>query len=448
MSADPLVSVQGVSKSYRIWKRPGDRLAGLAWEAAAGLGVLRGVAQHRLGRLCTDFQALQPVSFELRPGDSLGIVGRNGSGKSTLLQILAGTLQPSTGCVAVRGRISALLELGAGFNPEFTGRENARLGASLAGLDGARAEALLPVVEEFAEIGAFFDQPVKTYSSGMFARLAFAVAIATEPDVLIVDEALSVGDVFFQQKCFRRVREILGRGVAFIFVSHDFASVESLCRRAILLDRGAVVHDGSPDECRTRYYAMGGIVAQVASAAVGDGAADLRLDPAAVAALDVLPRARNRHGPRGLEFRAVALLDRTGAPLAQVPVGETVSLHAVLRATRDIAAPAVGVQLFDRGALLVFAAGNRQLGVDLPALREGDELDVVLDLTLDVGPGTYTLTLDCSEPSAEGPNLGVFQDVVEGLGPVHVTADPAQMWKFYGVARLPLQLGHRRRATA
>src|SRR5438552_537608 len=226
--------VQGVSKCYRIYDHPGDRLKEM---------VTRGRwKRHR------QFWALQDIDFEIEAGTTTGIIGPNGSGKSTLLQIITGTLEPTHGDVSHEGRIAALLELGAGFDPEFTGVENVYMNASLLGLSRRETEALFPAIERFAEIGPFLYQPVKTYSSGMYVRLAFAIAASVEPDILIIDEALAVGDAVFQHRCLRRISELHERGATVLFVSHDAAAVRALCSRAILLKAGGIIADGAPAE--------------------------------------------------------------------------------------------------------------------------------------------------------------------------------------------------------
>src|SRR5947207_4697132 len=231
--------VENVSKQYRIYATPGDRLKE---------SITRGrLKRHR------EFWALRDISFEIEKGTTTGIIGPNGCGKSTLLQIIAGTLEPTHGEVWHEGRISALLELGAGFDPEFTGAENVFMNASLLGLSRRETDALFPQIKRFAEIGDFLYQPVKTYSSGMYVRLAFAIAASVEPDILIIDEALAVGDAVFQHRCLRRLKELHERGTTVLFVSHDAAAVRALCSRAILLNQGRMIADGKPTEVLNRY---------------------------------------------------------------------------------------------------------------------------------------------------------------------------------------------------
>jgi len=234
------ISLNNVSKCYKRYSHPVDRLKEL---------LLPGKSHAE------NFWALQNINLKVAKGETLGIIGQNGSGKSTLLQIIAGTLTPTTGEVWVNGRVSALLELGSGFNPEFTGRQNVFFNGQILGLSREEVEAKFDQIAAFAEIGDFIDQPIKSYSSGMFVRLAFAVAVSVNPEILIVDEALSVGDIYFQQKCFERIRELKQLGTTLLFVSHDSGAVYKLCRRAILMELGKVVLDEKPRQVLDLYEA-------------------------------------------------------------------------------------------------------------------------------------------------------------------------------------------------
>ncbi|MCA0297422.1 MAG: ABC transporter ATP-binding protein [Proteobacteria bacterium] len=244
------VDVAGLAKCYQIYDKPGDRLRQFIVPR-----VLRALGLEAR-EYFREFWALHDVSFQIGQGEVVGIVGRNGSGKSTLLQIVCGTLSPTSGDVLVRGRVAALLELGSGFNPEFTGRDNVYLNAAVIGLTRAEVEARFADIVEFADIGNFIDQPVKTYSSGMAVRLAFAVAINTDPDILIVDEALAVGDELFQRKCFSKIEALRARGVTILFVSHAGGTVIELCDRAILLDAGQLLMDGPPRTVVSMYHKL------------------------------------------------------------------------------------------------------------------------------------------------------------------------------------------------
>jgi len=242
MSDDIVISVENISKAYRIWNDPSARLIAPVLAATSGIfpqdSALRQKLSAQAQSYYRDFYALKDISFKVRKGESMGIIGRNGSGKSTLLQIIAGTLQPTSGSVTVKGRVAALLELGSGFNPEFTGRENVYLNAAILGFSRTQTDERFDSIASFADIGNFLDQPVKTYSSGMLMRLAFAVQTAVEPDILIVDEALSVGDAPFQAKCFARIRALQETGCATLFVSHDIGTVRTFCQQAVWLVNG------------------------------------------------------------------------------------------------------------------------------------------------------------------------------------------------------------------
>lgn len=236
------IKLQSVSKSYRIYNNPQDRFKqALLNRLRTSLGAMGHDSHNAYYR---EHWALKDISLELRPGEAVGILGRNGAGKSTLLQIIAGTLAPTSGSVHTNGRITALLELGSGFNLEFTGRENVFMNASILGLTREETAVRFDEIAAFADIGDFIDQPVKTYSSGMMMRLAFAVQTAVQPSVLIIDEALAVGDIFFQIKCMTRLKQLLDNGVSLLFVSHSVDTVRQLCGRAILLDAGRIVESG------------------------------------------------------------------------------------------------------------------------------------------------------------------------------------------------------------
>jgi lipopolysaccharide transport system ATP-binding protein len=255
--SDFAIKVENVSKAYTIWRDPSARLKHPFLDLAGELfPALRPRIDQKMQGLCTEFYALKDVSFEVKKGESIGIIGRNGSGKSTLLQIIAGTLQPTEGSVTVNGRVAALLELGSGFNPEFTGRENVYLNCSILGLTKQETDARFQSIADFADIGDFLEQPVKTYSSGMAMRLGFAVAINVDPEILIVDEALSVGDERFQRKCFSRIEEIKQLGATILFVSHSGAQIIELCDQCLLLYRGEKLSDGIPKKVVSQYHKL------------------------------------------------------------------------------------------------------------------------------------------------------------------------------------------------
>lgn len=448
MPAEPAISARNLSKSYRLWSHPSARLKSPLLAAGAQLFPADSGPRLRLQRAAAtgyrDFHALQPLGFDIRRGEAVGIIGRNGSGKSTLLQLIAGILQPTTGTLASHGRISALLELGSGFNPEFTGRENVYLNGSILGLGAREMDTRIERIIAFADIGEFIDEPVKTYSSGMMMRLAFAVAVSVQPDILIIDEALSVGDVFFTQKCFERIREILAAGATLIFVSHDTAAVQNLCTRGLLLHQGRLVHDGPPDECVNRYFALT-VPSSSATAApvLQPGGLHPPVAGAARAELlrhDIIPAARSRIGDRVLELVAADFINERGDHAYQVTMMQTAIIRLLLRANQPVADPAVGLQVFDHMANLVFAAGTPQRHFNLPSLAAGEEVLLEFRLTCALRPGEYTLGLDAASRVPTQANAGNFHDRVMGLGPLVVHYEQSEVLPFYGIAQLPLQI--------
>jgi lipopolysaccharide transport system ATP-binding protein len=354
MSSSVAIRAAGLSKCYQIYEQPQDRLKQMILPRLARLA---GLTPPRFYR---EFWALQDVDLEVAAGETFGVVGRNGSGKSTLLQMVAGTLTPTAGSVETKGRVAAILELGAGFNPEFSGRENALLSASLYGLSAAAARAKLAQIEAFADIGDFIDQPVKTYSSGMIVRLAFAVIAHVDADILIIDEALAVGDAFFTQKCMRFLRDFKKQGTIF-FVSHDTQAIQSLCDRAALVEGGRVrlVADARTvsEVYLEKLYGQQQPVER--SAANGtlrsEPAADER-EEVAVPTLNAANRieifrfdlAGPGFGAGGARIVEVALLDDQQRPVMQLEGGEYVTLEVVVDALSDLARPIVGFYVKDR----------------------------------------------------------------------------------------------------
>jgi ABC-type polysaccharide/polyol phosphate transport system ATPase subunit len=436
-----VIRARGLGKAYHIYSRPVDRLK----QALLG--------RHR--RYYREFWALRDVDLDVERGCAMAVVGRNGSGKSTLLQLVAGTLTPSEGSIeTVGGRIAALLELGSGFNPEFTGRENVYLNAAILGLTDEYVDAHFNQMLDFSELHDFIDQPVKTYSSGMFVRLAFSVQVFSEPQVLIVDEALSVGDVFFQQKCFDRLRKLREAGVTLLFVTHDTAAVQMFCDQALLLEAGSILFRGRPEECVTRYHALSKTpLSMPAPEGVRKGthavakavhpvvrSEDWATQTGAAPSRNLVASVRSRHGARDLEIVGIFGLNEQGVETLGVGVQKVLQLLVHVTAQRPVRQPTIGVHVYDRMGTLVFAAGSQQLGVELPALSPGQSLYLRLGLTCNLYPGTYTLSVVAGAPSPEGPNTGVFHDVIEGLGPLAVHADGAQAMPFFGIAQLPLSL--------
>ncbi len=393
------------------------------------------------------FYALKDVNFEINKGEAFGIIGRNGAGKSTILKIIAGITKATSGSVEVNGLVSSLIELGAGFHPDMTGRENVYMSAAILGITKKFIGQKFKEIVDFAELWDFIDVPVKKYSSGMYARLGFAVAVSIEPEILIIDEILSVGDVFFQQRCFTKMRDIIEKGTTFIFVTHDTAAVQNLCSRAILLESGRVDFIGDTTEAVSRYYAKAGSKLERVQSVERKTTTQLTEDKKAkISAEEIckhsfLTRKLSRHGDRGLEIIAARVTDKHGNDTFHVPMQENLLFHLLLRAAEDIVEPTSGINIYDRMGNLVFAAGTPQLRHPLPSLNSGQEIVLTFEITFNVGPGEYTFSLIASEPSIEGvPNVGFFHDQLDMLGPIVVIADEKKVYPFYGIAQLPMKI--------
>jgi lipopolysaccharide transport system ATP-binding protein len=343
--------------------------------------------------------ALRDVSFEMRRGEALGIVGRNGSGKSTLLQMITGNLQLTEGRIEIGGRIGALLELGSGFNPDFTGRENVKLQGVLMGLSDRSIADLMPAIEEFADIGEYFDQPVRTYSSGMFVRLAFAVQVQTEPDILIVDEALAVGDALFQKRCFRRIESLQARGVSLLFVSHDQEAVRSLTQRALLLDRGRPLLLGSSGEVMLAYRKL-----LHEAERTWQQHALQQMVAAAVAAPDnaaTSASGRLEFGDGDAQIVDVALQAADGTPTGVFTTGEAMRVAVRVRVLRDCEHLNVALRLRNRQGVKVYSWGtlNQDMAIRSGLARgeqfwprrfvAGEEVTVRFDLDCRLGADFY-----------------------------------------------------------
>ena len=374
--------VNGVSKQYRTYARPGDRL-----KETLTRGRLR---RHK------EFWALHDVSFELTKGDIVGIIGPNGCGKSTLLQIIAGTLEPTQGEVWHEGRISALLELGAGFDPEFTGIENVYMNASLLGFSRRETDALLPQIERFAEIGDFIHQPVKTYSSGMYVRLAFAIAASVEPDILIIDEALAVGDAVFQHRCLRRIKELHERGTTVLFVSHDVAAVRALCSRAILMSHGRIISDGDPSDVLNRYQE---IVMERERAFEAESAALAEVAPAEAASFEPLTFTF-RHGNRDAEIVLAELSGANDRRAEIVETGAPLTMKIAARFTNDLADPVFGFLIRNRHGISAYGTNTHEQKLVLGAVRRGEIVEVSFAFNCWLGIDNYSIS--CAIHSSEG----------------------------------------------
>ncbi|MBC2884665.1 ABC transporter ATP-binding protein [Ochrobactrum sp. CM-21-5] len=384
MSSDVSIKVEKLSKCYQIYNRPEDRLLQMLW---------RGRRSY-----FKEFWALNDVSFHLKKGETLAILGRNGSGKSTLLQLICGTLNPTEGRAEVDGKIAALLELGAGFNGEFTGRENVYLNGALMGINKSEMERRFQAISDFADIGDFIDQPVKTYSSGMYVRLAFAVAIHCDPEILIVDEALAVGDFLFQQKCNRFMKERF-QGVTKILVTHDMAAVANLADRVIVLHHGKLIYDGDPQNAIREY--------QIVARAEENRNAN-RHQPAnsAIAELELVDANKNKNedewiaisekslsGTLRAKFLRCKWLIRGHDNSIAVSDGDKVRLQFDLWALEDIASPIIGYQVSDRFGAVIFGENTVTSGINVRPIGQGISRFALEFTWPEVASGKYSITL-------------------------------------------------------
>lgn len=360
-----VILAQKVSKVFHLYRRPIDRL----------LEALSPAARPRRG----EFWALREVTLFADRGEFVGIVGPNGSGKSTLLQILSGVVRPTTGRVYAKGRIAGLLELGAGFNPEFTGRENVYLNGEILGLSRRDVDRVFPAIEAFAEVGEFIDRPVKEYSAGMYVRLAFATAIHVDPEILIVDEALAVGDAIFANRCIRKFEELKRRNVTVLFVSHDLGLVKRLSDRAILMLEGRVAAEGPPGEVINRYVGM------VLERQRGELDREAERDP--------VPRGSFRHGDGTSRLIEVELLGPCGTPVRAIRHGEPVSVRVRAQYYKRTERPVVGILIRNRLGMDVFGTNTRLEGCDLGPVEAGQELLVEFRFPCLLAQQEYTLTV-------------------------------------------------------
>ncbi len=370
------IRLRQVSKCFKRYSHPVERLKELLFPGHSK---------------AESFWALQDVNLEVPKGQTLGVIGQNGSGKSTLLQIVAGTLTPTTGTVEVNGRISALLELGSGFNPEFTGRENVFFNGRLLGLSQSQIEQKFDTIAEFADIGDFIDQPVKTYSSGMFVRLAFAVAVNVEPEILIVDEALAVGDVLFQRKCFAKLEEMSENGVTILFVSHDLNSVLNLCDRAILIDHHRIIYEDKPHPVTLAYSAL------MAKREAESKVLDKRQFKQEIRTKADSPLPETRIGIGGAELVDVLVLDDRGNPTQTLCCGMAVTIRSVICFHQEVAFPIAGFKIKTLNGIAAIGHSTHGSPTPLPAVKKGETIVVEFSWLCHLAPGNYTLTAGVSE---------------------------------------------------
>ena len=427
----PAISLRGVGKKYKVHGSHKERL-----KEAFGFGGRR---------RSRDFWALEDVSMDVEPGTTLGIVGRNGAGKSTLLKVISGVVQPSTGTVEVNGRLVALFGVGSGFNTQFTGRENAMLNGLLLGLERREMLERFDEIEAFADIGEFMDQPVKTYSSGMRARLGFAVAINVEPDVLIVDETLAVGDALFKQASMQRMRDLRDKGTTILFVSHSLGLVEDFCNRAILLHKGRLLASGETEETLDRYHALlsnpkvGGKAARGGADGTLDRVIEREGEEDAAEAQDATVAGKRAPGPRRgtgeARIRGVEVLDGLHRPVERVASGSTVTLRVHLRYLKAVKGSSLGIALRNGAGVDVFATSTMLEKAPLGAREAGERVTVDFTFEAPLRPDNYGVDVGLSH----GWDTDAYLDRVDAAATFEMTrpehgAGPA------GLVRLPAEI--------
>ncbi len=378
MGEEIAISLKNISKSYKRYARPVDRLKEILLPAKSR---------------AQEFWALRDINLEIYKGETLGIIGQNGSGKSTLLQIIAGTLTPTTGNIWVNGRVSALLELGSGFNPEFTGRQNVFFNGQILGLSRDEIQAKFDDIAAFAEIGDFIEHPVKTYSSGMVLRLAFAVVANTEPSILIVDEALAVGDAKFQARCMKRIRQLKEQGVTILFVSHDSGSVKMLCKSAALLNYGRILEIGNPKEVVNHYIAL------LSSTPNQRELEEENLEKTETLNNDddfIKNKENNsihRHGNKLALIKNVQISDLEGKEIIKLETGKTFQINISLEAQAELSDLIVGISIRNLMGLVIYGTNSHLLNIKLPNLENKQQLTVRFQIPCYLNRGVYTVTV-------------------------------------------------------
>lgn len=357
------ITVSNIGKAYKQYNTKWSRLA--EWL------IPFSKSRHELKWV------LQGISFIVKPGEALGIIGINGAGKSTLLKMITGTTLPTTGNVQITGRVAALLELGIGFHPDFTGRQNVLMAGQLLGLSVIEINSLMPEIEAFAEIGDYMDQPVRVYSSGMQMRVAFSVATAKRPDVLIVDEALSVGDSYFQHKSFERIREFRKQGTTLLIVSHDKAAIQSICDSAILLNAGKLVMCGEPEAVMDYYNAL---IAEKQNSKIEQ----IVLEGGKVQTIS---------GTGEAEIESVSIVNNIGEPVEVISVGELVTLKITARVNKDLPEFVLGYLIKDRLGQQVYGTNTYFLGRVVNNVKVGESLSYEFGFTANIGEGSYSVTI-------------------------------------------------------
>lgn len=394
------IKVDNVTKIYKLYNNPMDRL-----KESLGLSKKQAYKEHF---------ALHEVNFEVKKGETVGIIGTNGSGKSTILKIITGVLNPTHGNLEINGRISALLELGAGFNMEYTGVENVYLNGAMIGFSKEEIDAKLDAILDFADIGDFVYQPVKTYSSGMFVRLAFAVAINIEPEILIVDEALSVGDVFFQNKCYRKFEEFKEQGKTILFVSHDLGSISKYCDRVILLNKGHKLGEGAPgpiidlykkvlvDQLEDDTTEVQVEAPQEVEVKVEEKTVTIKENPLIWKSNLLINPDSQEYGDKGVEIADFALVDDTGIYTSTLLKGKKFQVKVKIRANKDVEEPIVAFTIRDLRGTDITGTNTMYEHADIGPMRTGEERIITFTQNLDIQGGEYLVSIGCTRYESDG----------------------------------------------
>ena len=401
------VLVSGVSKCFHTYPRPSHRL----WHALSGGRVCRG----------REVWAVRDVSFEIEPGEAVGVVGRNGAGKSTLLQLVAGVLTPSSGTIERVGRLAPLLQLGAGFHPDFTGRENVFLSAAIHGLTREETRERFDEIAAFADIGAFLDQPVRTYSTGMRARLGFAVAMATEPDLLIVDEVLAVGDLLFQQKCLTRIQQMRDRGMSLLLVSHSTDRINSVCDRALFLERGNQRFFGASDRCTDLYLKALRAPTAAPPPAATPAPATSRRESAVVRRQSA---GVDRYGNGEVRIADVTLLDADGKEANRFEFGQSIGLRARYHATVATERLNVSFLIRDDSGVNLTGTMTHDEGCAIPPVAPGETGAVLFSFRNCLRPGHFGVSVALTELNPDDPRKPLLYDQIDGVAAFSTTSDP------------------------
>jgi len=369
--------------------------------------------------------ALRGISFDVNSGEALGIVGQNGSGKSTLLKIMAGTTRATEGNIKIQGTVAALLELGMGFHPDFTGKQNAVMACKMAGLHSEQIRVCLPEIEKFSELGDYMDQPLRVYSTGMHMRLAFSSATAVRPDILIIDEALAVGDAYFQHKCIDRIRKFKDQGTTLLFVSHDPGTVKTLCERVLLFDQGVLIRDGVSETVLDYYNAL------IAKRSKDEEIRQIESE---------FGRTSTRSGSGEAVIRNVELLDEENRPARAFRVGDKIEIHVELFFKAQINKPTVGIAIRDRLGNEIFGTNTYHLKANQCSYNPNEMIDVLFRLALNIGCGSYSLAVAVHSKDTHLENNYDWWDKC-----IVFQVIPNNSFFFVGAAALPVDVEIRRR---